>query len=63
MSSFSSTLIDHVLCSQDIPVTSVIQATGVDFEIAFQHNSVPPRCVRSFEMMFVLIFLLLHGLY
>ena len=36
---------------------SVIQATGVsdhrvqvvDFEIAFQHNSVPSHCVRSFK--------------
>ena len=55
VSSFSSTLIDHVLCSQDISVTSVTQATCVsdhcvqiiDFEIAFRHNSVPSRCVRS----------------
>lgn len=57
VSSLSSTLIDHVLCSRDISVISVIQATGVsdhrvqvvDFEIAFQHNSVPSCCVRSFK--------------
>ena len=57
MSSLSSTLIDHVLCSQDISLTSVMQATGVsdhhvqvvDFEITFQHNSVPSRCVCSFK--------------
>ena len=55
VSASSSTLIDHVMCSQDISVSNVTQATGVsdhriqivEFRIAPTQITIPSCLVRS----------------